>query len=66
MKVIDDFISNTSLHGWSFFGAHNGSAVQKVFWFLVLVAAFSFSASLIKDSTETFLNTQTIISLEDR
>ena len=66
MKVIDDFISNTSLHGWSFFGAHNGSAVQKVFWFLVLVASFSFSANLIKDSTETFLNTQTIISLEDR
>ena len=66
MKVIDDFISNTSLHGWSFFGAHNGSAFQKVFWFLVLVGSFSFSAYLIKESTERFMDTFTIISLEDR
>ena len=66
MKVIDDFVSNTSLHGWSFFGAHNGSAVQKVFWFLVLAASFTFSANLIKDSTERFLDTFTITSLEDR
>ena len=66
MKVIDDFVSNTTFHGLSFFGALNGSAFQKVFWFLVLAASFTFSARLIQESTERFLDTYTIISLEDR
>lgn len=66
MKVFEDFVSNTSLHGWSFFGAHNTSTAHKIFWAIVLFTSFVISGILIKDNTVSFINSFTIINLEDR
>ena len=66
MKVFDDFVSNTSLHGWGFFGAHNTSSAQKIFWAFVLLSSFLLSGLLIKENTMLFINSFTIINLEDR
>ena len=66
MKVFHDFVSNTSMHGWGFFGASNGSYIQKIFWFFVILTSFIFSGWLIKENTITFMTSFTIINLEDR
>ena len=66
MKVFNDFVSNTSMHGWSFFGSPTGSRVQRLFWFLILITAFGCSGFLLTHSIITFLTSYTIINIKDR
>ena len=66
MKIANDFVTNTSMHGWSFFGAPQSSTYQKLFWFLVLIISFACSGYLIKENTVIFMTSFTIINLEDR
>ena len=66
MKVFNDFVANTSLHGWSFFGSPNGSYAQKIFWFAVLTGSFFAAGYFIRLNVIIFLNSYTIINIEDR
>ena len=66
MKVFNDFVTNTSLHGWSFFGSPNGSTAQKLFWFVVLTGSFFAAGYFIRLNVLIFANTYTIINIEDR
>ena len=66
MKVFNDFITNTSLHGWSFFGSPTGSTFQKIFWFAVLSGSFFAAGYFIILNVNIFLSTYIIINIEDR
>ena len=66
MKVFNDFVTNTSLHGWSFFGSPTGSTFQKIFWFAVLSGSFFAAGYFIILNVNIFLSTYIIINIEDR
>ena len=66
MKVFYDFVTNTSLHGWSFFGSSNSSVAKKLFWFAVLSGSFFAAGYFIRLNILSFVNSYTIIKIEDR
>ena len=66
MKVFNDFVTNTSLHGWSFFGSTKTSTAQKIFWFTVLLGSFFAAGYFIKTNVVIFVNTYTMINIDDR
>ena len=66
MKVFNDFVSNTSMHGWSFFGSPNGSRTQKLFWLIVLISVIVFGGYLLSNSIMIYMASYTIINVKDR
>ena len=68
MKIANDFVNNTSMHGCSFFGAPHSSSYlfKKLFWFIVVIFSLSLSGYLIYANTKSFMNTFTTISTNDK
>ena len=65
MSWYHHFFSKTSLHGWSHLG-DGGSMFKKMFWFLVLISSYLFCGCLIKEMTEMFLSSSTVLKVKDR
>ncbi|KAL1508957.1 hypothetical protein ABEB36_003770 [Hypothenemus hampei] len=63
-QYLNNFSKNTSIHGMQYVGNTKISKLERLMWFIIAFAAFSFSYGFLKSNLEHYFANPTVVTME--